>query len=117
MQFLAAKIMFLPQEIPAEGLQAMGSDQQPMDKDGYDHPVLVLTDPDEDGYVVIQKLTSFGGNTLAEHFPNPSDTDRRASYMQINTSGKPDEDAGAILYLFSEDNYLRKQSYVETNMS
>lgn len=37
--------------------------------------------------------------------------------MQINTSGKPDEDAGAILHLSPEDNYLRKRSYVETNMS
>lgn len=58
LQSLAAQIMFLPPDEPAEGLQAMGSDLHPMHKDGYDHPVLVLTDPDEDGYVVFQKVGS-----------------------------------------------------------
>lgn len=69
------------------------------------------------------EMTSFGGNKLIEQFPDPRDADKRASYMQIY-NGESDKDAGAILHLSpqpenwrSDHDYLRKRSYVETNVS
>ena len=51
--------MFLPQREPGKkGLRAWGSDQANMNPGAYNHPVLILTEPDENGYVVVQKVSS-----------------------------------------------------------
>ena len=55
----AAQILFLPPEEPEElGLRPWGSDQEHLHPDAYNHPVLVLTDPDDYGYVVFQLVGS-----------------------------------------------------------
>ncbi|KAK1778666.1 hypothetical protein QBC45DRAFT_327703 [Copromyces sp. CBS 386.78] len=110
---IAGQIMFLPTE-PELERQAWNPEGNPMDKDGYNHPVLILTNPDHEGF-----MTSFKGRTLAENFPN--DPTLKASYMQIDDGERADPDATTVLRLYNDHNirpiYLKKRSFVETRTS
>ena len=51
------QIMFLPRERPGVEVhrQAWNPEGRPMDPEGYNHPVLILTNKDDEGFVVVQK--------------------------------------------------------------
>ncbi|KAK3402494.1 hypothetical protein B0T20DRAFT_474301 [Sordaria brevicollis] len=138
---VAAQIMFLPWyarkvKLPPKesGLQAWGSNGDWLNKEGYGHPVLVLTDPDDHGYVVFQTMTSFSSQTLAQKFPGVSRAKLKASFMEIHAGTlERDLDAGGLLFLapqpeqppgtcvnlwkIEREALLRKRSYVDTQVS
>ncbi|KAK3947521.1 hypothetical protein QBC32DRAFT_374233 [Pseudoneurospora amorphoporcata] len=104
---IAGQIMFLPTE-PELERQAWDPEGNPMHKDGYGHPVLILTNQDHEGFVVVQKA-SIPFNAL------------KASYMQIDDGERVDPDATTVLRLYNDHNirpiYLKKRSFVETRTS
>ena len=55
--FIAGQIMRLPKNEPRSDLQAWGSNGKPMHEKAYGHPVLVLTNPDKDDCVIVQKVS------------------------------------------------------------
>ncbi|CCC13704.1 hypothetical protein SMACR_08207 [Sordaria macrospora] len=112
---IAGQIMVLPPMPKLDLLKVGGSDGRRLDDDGYEHPVLILTNPDHEGY-----MTSFKCTTLAKKFPGDRDKPNKytGSYMQIADDQPPDPDAPIVLHLYNEHNtwpkYMRKRSFVET---
>lgn len=56
---VAGQIMFLPSEPRLQAQRALCSDAKTkfMDPEGYRHPVLILTNPDSEGFVIVQKAS------------------------------------------------------------